>query len=620
MAKKSKKTKKLEDTTDMDKYFGDESNAEVEKSEGIEDTKEENNESKKKNKKDSKGKKSKDKGKSSKQQFEELFGPESEKELDKKKDKKQKTKKKRKKKDAKDFDEILGIDTVEYKSYNDVKELFVTRDDKCDNLLNKYPHFVLEMLDDDNPEITGYAYYLDKQPFVDNETNVLTYTYQKDLYEQFRALVQGGIIKENGKFHQDIIDDEGNLVESAISRKKNDYLELLACNGFNLTKPTREPYIMQAIKNDNPQAVQILATNGATLDIIFDSGRPLLQEMAVRNEQEIFKVLVTSGADIEKTNNPNISLTEFLNNNNRVHLASFIKAYKTNQTHEDVVGNLDPNFHYRNKYLSESDDSFESYLVNQYNEGDGNTDFFELDTSNTNVNEGIPQGDAPVAMNDNFEPENYGMDEMNHNNFMQQPVFQPQQPERVVEVRKEEPTVNKELKDVVDTEIKLIQEQTRIIENLKRENEALRGSAMAANNFNNNSAQIEDDSAYYDDYDKERVLRMQQLSPYVTSHMIPDRDRAKRMKNDMRRNPRTPSRAQSAYNNYNLPRNGAPRNVHVPRSVAPTPGAPDPNDTQLRYELLRHLKILFDEEVITYDEYVLEKRRIMSGLGEELKK
>ncbi len=488
----------------------------------------------------------------------------------------------------------------QFKNFQEVESYFIERDAEiCSYILDANPQFLKDLILSDDTDLVDFVCYINKDVFTKVDFNALHVTYDANKLENFRILAKELLLD------RDVLElikrskyrDELNLLEVAIADGRNDYIEALLNNRYPLDNFHEVEYIMQAINADNLEALKLLAEYGANLDIKYDDGATLLQRLATINDMDKFMVLLTSGADHESTNIPDQDLVTYLHNNNRNEFRAEVLQYIKDGASDDYNGNF--------KIVGKS--NYENIAAK-----------------------------PPLSSIESNEPEY----RVNTDNI---------QPTTVV--------------GSTDDALRIQNQNTKLeLEKMKLEHDLrMQKNPNVTKEIPEN--QVKDGLDYMEglqndpNYDRNRAMRVKKVSQYVSPHMIPDPERARRIREELKTTPRptnnsiskqpephyntgglgfagrqlpgmnrgytgrVPNRATSrAQNNYNYNYQG-----YNDRLLAAGIGVTNQNESvttnnsngdfgyeeKIKYDLLRHLKILFDEEVITYDEYVLEKSKIL---------
>ncbi len=499
-----------------------------------------------------------------------------------------------------------------FNTFEEVESYFIERDAEiCAYILESNPQFLKELILSDDIDLVDFVCYINKELFTKVNFNALHETYNVNKLENFRIVAKELLINRNvlELYRNSTYRDGLNLLEVAIADGRNEYIEALITNGYPLDNFHEVEYIMQAINADNLEALKLLAEHGANLDIRYDDGATLLQRLATINDMDKFLALLVRGADYETTNLPDQDLITYLHNNNRNEFRAEVMQFIKNGTGDEYNGN------------------FRFVDTNKFDNG------YNAPSSNTFESNNVEYVDNRQATNADNTPKT-----------------------------KQKPTQPATVVGSTDEALRRQNQNTKLeLERMRVEHELMQEKNLDSDKVSPvPPTQPENDPDYMEGlqgnpaYDRNRAMRVKKVSQYVSPHMIPDPERARRIREELKSTPRpTNNNSSKAFEanfkpnnlgfpgrqlpgmNYGysgrIPNRATSRNQgnysyqgYNDRLIAAGIGVGNPSDTpttnsngdygyeeRVKYDLLRHLKILFDEEVITYDEYVLEKNKIL---------
>ncbi len=504
------------------------------------------------------------------------------------------------------FEEDPG--TKLYSSYEEVEEFFLEREgDICRQILDNHPQFLKDLILSSDKELIDFVCYINKGVFTKVNFNALHVTYDANKIDNFKIIARELLADENvlNMFKNASYKDGLNLLEVAIADGKNEYVEALLNNNYPLDNFHNDEYIMQAINANNLGALKSLANHGANLDIRYEDGSTLLQRLATVNDMDKFMALLIRGADYESTNLEGQDLITYLHNNNRNDFRAAVLQHIKNG------GNSE----YNENFRLTSADIYEESIANALNmNGSG----FEKKATSEQRNRSTFVGSTDDALRIQNENTKLELEKMKFQNKMELEKMKLDH-ERMLQ------------------EQKFSQLQQNFANSSLDESEGNAGTEQLSNS----------------EYDRNRAMRVKKVSQYVSPHMIPDPDRARRIREELKSSPRPINSnltqpSDTRYGKMNnqpygsrpaplmnqgygtrMPNRANTRSTsgytyqsYMDRLASNGIGVDAPNDVnhnnedfgyeeRIKYDLLRHLKILFDEEVITYDEYVLEKSKIL---------
>ncbi len=490
-----------------------------------------------------------------------------------------------------------------FKTFDEVEHYFIERDAEiCAYILDSNPQFLKNLILSDDIDLVDFVCYINKEVFTKVDFNALHLTYDANKLDNFRIvakeLLTDHVVLDLIKHSK--YKDELNLLEVAIADGRNEYIEVLLTYGYPLDNFYEDEYIFQAINADNLEALKLLADHGANLNIKYDDGATLLQRLATVNDMEKFMALLIRGADYKNTNLPDQDLITYLHNNNRNDFRAEVLHFIKNDGNTDYNGNF--------KFLQKDDYDDVNQPSNDFD--DYNIDF-QVNKPATNVNNDKPTVAAPATVIGSTDE---ALRIQNHNTKL-------------------------------ELEKKKLEQELMM---QKNSNVAQTSQPTQPDDGIDYMEGLQNDASY----DRNRAMRVKKVSQYVSPHMIPDPERARRIREELKATPRPTNNAkklpETNFNPSNLgfasrqippmsngytgrvPNRATSRNQmnynyqgYNDRLVAAGIGVTAKNDNsasnngdfgyeeRVKYDLLRHLKILFDEEVITYDEYVLEKSKIL---------
>ncbi len=512
----------------------------------------------------------------------------------------------RNKKEQKRYEKAIKTGKIEedpfrkkFNSFEEVESYFIERDGEiCAHILDTNPQFLKQLILSDDKDLVDFVCYINKNIFTKVDYNVLHLTYDENKIDNFRIIAKEILTDKKvlEVFKHTKYRDDLNLLEVAIADGKNDYIEALLSSGYPLNNFHEEEYIMQAINADNLDALKLLAENGANIDLRYEDGSTLLQRLATVNDMEKFRALLIRGADYETTNVPGQDLITYLHNNNRNDFRSVVLQYIRNG------GNYEYNYEYNDNFSMNNEHDTDDTFINV-----SSVDH-EIKKSEAKVSGGTKVGSTEDALRIQNANTKFELEKMKLQNEVE-------------------------------------------IEKMKLEHERLLQEQKIAQMKSDNT-EPESSEKETPGYDKNRAMRVKKVSQYVSPHMIPDPERARRIREELKTTPRPTSLSHNSGKDSNFPqgsmslanrkippmnqgytgripnrastRNHSGYNFqgYTDRLLNAGIGAGPPQDMnnnngdfgyeeRVKYDLLRHLKILFDEEVITYDEYVLEKNKIL---------
>ncbi len=487
----------------------------------------------------------------------------------------------------------------QFNSFEEIESYFIERDAEiCSYILDTNPQFLRQLILSDDKELVDFVCYVNKPVFTRVDFNALHLTYDEDKLDNFRIIAKELLSSQEvlEKFRNAKYRGEQNLLEAAIIDRKNKYIEALLNSNYPLDNAGGVEYIMQAIEADNLEAMKLLADHGAHLNVRYEDGTTLLQTLARMNDMDKFMTLLIRGADYKNTNVEGQDLVTYLHDNNRHDFRRKVLEHIENGG----------NSAYNENFRFNNGDSFEDLI----------TEGLHKDT--IDEPRGSTIGAAEEALRIQNENTKLELEKMKFHNE--------------IELEKMKLSHEKEMQE---------KEFEHLKENIKSQKPEESDDDEDMEFLNNGV------------YGNNRTMKVKKVSQYVSPHMIPDPDRARRIRDELKALDQSDPNT-SGDMGLGKPTYGRPNNVGlVNRQIAPmnqgyTGRVPNRattrstngynshgytsrlvgnkyagknqsmngpaeygKDERVKYDLLRHLKILFDEEVITYDEYVLEKGKIL---------